>query len=241
MAKRPLIGITSTYNGTLRQAELWDAYGRAVEQGGGIPLILPPTDEYPFYDEYLKCLDGLVLSGGQDIMPLNYRQEPQSGFELTWQMEPRRDAFELEMARRALAADLPILGICRGVQLLAVACGGDLYQDVSFAWPEGSKGLRHYQIAPWELPSHSVEVARESLLGRILNTDSVMANSLHHQCVRSCSADFRAVGMAADGVIEALESVERSFVLGVQWHPERMFAEDAPSRRIFGAFVETCG
>jgi putative glutamine amidotransferase len=238
MSTRPRIGITSTYNGTQRQAELWDAYTAAIYQSGGLPLILPATERYAAYAEYLDGLDGLLLSGGQDIMPLAYGQESRVGFELDWQMEPERDGFELAMARAAMERDLPVLGICRGEQLLAVACGGSLYQDMSLA-PQGeTPRIRHYQISPWDAPSHSVTVVSDSTLGRILGDKRIAVNSLHHQAVCDSGENLRVSARAGDGIIEAIESSAHRFVLGVQWHPERMYKTDAPSQALFAAFVD---
>jgi putative glutamine amidotransferase len=240
MRKRPRIGITSTYNGEKRQTELWDAYTLSVYQAGGLPLILPATDRYREYEEYLDGLDGLLLSGGQDIMPQAYGQESRTGFELTWQMEPERDGFEMAIARRALARDLPVFGICRGEQLLAVICGGSLHQDLSFA-PEGEEPrIRHYQVSPWDAPSHMVNVSAGSMLHHILGKERVAVNSLHHQAVCDCSDGFRATAYAGDGIIEAIESAAHRFVLGVQWHPERMYQTDVDSQTLFAAFIEAC-
>jgi putative glutamine amidotransferase len=240
MARRPRIGITSTYNGEKHQAELWDAYTLAVHQAGGLPLILPAMDRYGEYEEYLDGLDGLLLSGGQDIMPLAYGQESRTGFELTWQMEPERDSFEIAIARRALARDLPIFGICRGEQLLAVICGGSLYQDLSLAPPGEAVRIRHYQVSPWDAPSHRVDVSADSMLHRILGKEQIAVNSLHHQAVCDFSDELRATAYAADGIIEALEGVGHRFVLGVQWHPERMYETDPDSQALFAAFIKAC-
>jgi putative glutamine amidotransferase len=283
-----VIGITSTWSPERNQHELWDAYTAAVSMAGGIPIILPATSSYSSYDAYLDIIDGLILSGGQDIMPLSYGQEPQTGFELTWQMEPTRDNFELELCSRALERNLPILGICRGEQLLAVANGGTLWQDTAFtpargggsaqdssgsqrpatastggsAQGSGSQGsgsalhgdsdgggsaphggtgkIRHYQIAPWSLPSHYIEVDDGSLLSSIVGQKSIAVNSLHHQAIRAVPEGLVVSAHAADGTIEAIESPGHRFVLGVQWHPERMSPSDSASCAIFKAFVSAC-
>ena len=240
MSKRPRIGITSTYNGEKRQAELWESYTAAVYESGGLPLILPPTERYDQFEQYLDGLDGLLLSGGQDIMPGTYGQESRTGFELTWQMEPKRDGFELALAQAALFRDMPVFGICRGEQLLAIVCGGSLYQDLSLAPAGDMPRIRHYQISPWDAPSHLVSVAEGSLLRRILGQEQIAVNSLHHQAVAAGGQNLRPAAYASDGIIEALESTAHRFVLGVQWHPERMYETDAPSRALFNAFVEAC-
>jgi putative glutamine amidotransferase len=285
---RSVIGITSTWSPERNQHELWDAYTAAVSMAGGIPIILPAISSYSSYDAYLDIIDGLILSGGQDIMPLCYGQEPQTGFELTWQMEPTRDSFELELCRRALERNLPILGICRGEQLLAVANGGTLWQDTAFTpargggstqgsrgdkWPattstggsaqdgrtqgrgsalhggpdsggsaqdSGTEKIRHYQIAPWNLPSHYIEVDEGSLLSSIVGQKSIAVNSLHHQAIRAVPNGLVVSAYAADGTIEAIESPGHRFVLGVQWHPERMSPSDSASCAIFKAFVSAC-
>ncbi|MDR0501527.1 MAG: gamma-glutamyl-gamma-aminobutyrate hydrolase family protein [Coriobacteriales bacterium] len=240
---KPHIGITTTWSPERSQHELWDAYTRAILYGGGVPVILPSTADYALYNEYLDRLDGLLLSGGQDIMPTEYGQEPRCGFELTWQMEPDRDRFELVICQQALKRDMPILGICRGEQLLAVALGGSLYQDTKFAFEPDDETLRirHFQVSPWEQPSHLVNILDNSLLANVLDSTEIQVNSLHHQAVCDLPDGFIASAKAADGIIEAIESTKHRFVLGVQWHPERMVKRDVYSRDLFAAFVSACG
>jgi putative glutamine amidotransferase len=252
---KPRIGITSTFAdaGAPRELQgshtLWDAYTHAVLASGGIPVILPSMADYGCYEEYLEILDGLILAGGQDIMPSNYGQEPQAGFELTWQMEPKRDAFEIALLRLALERDMPVLGICRGVQLMAAALGGSLHQDVGMAPGNGQPRIRHFQVSPWGLPSHSVGLELSSKLASIIAIHSpassscipaatLRVNSLHHQAVDVPPEGFLVSATAPDGIIEAMESTQHSFVVGVQWHPERMFEADKSSRLLFEALVE---
>lgn len=203
-------------------------YSRAVTAGGGFPVLLPP-DADP--EEVLQRFAGLVLTGGGDLDPHYYGEEPASGL---GSVSPERDWFEIRLARLFLAAGKPILGICRGLQVLVVAAGGSLYQDL----PAGA--IQHYQRAPREHRSHGIRLSGDSTLAGVLGGTEFRVNSFHHQAVRDLPAGFRAVGFSPDGIIEAVEATEGPF-LGVQWHPEDLFAERPEAAALFRYFVERVG
>ncbi len=142
------------------------------------------------------------------------------------------------MARWALAADLPIFGICRGIQLLNVAGGGSLYQDIAAQIPGSNHHAYKVAESTWERPTHRVRVAANTDLAAILNTPELDTNSFHHQAVKEPAPGFSAVAWTEDGVIEGIEDQSKHFVVGVQWHPEGMFGSDPLARRLFAAFVE---
>src|SRR3954453_2245103 len=213
----------------MRELALGLAYPRSLERTGAIPVVLPPMD-LERVDALLDRLGGLMISGGPDVHPSAYGEDPH---ELLGPTEPDLDAFELELLRRADARGMPILGICRGEQLLNVARGGTLVQDL----PEMVGGeVEHRQDQPGRIPTHPIVVSSDSRLEGVLGRESPEVNSLHHQPVRELGRDLRAVPWSPDGIIEATEAPNRDFVLGVQWHAESL-AEREDQAGLFAAFV----
>jgi microsomal dipeptidase-like Zn-dependent dipeptidase/gamma-glutamyl-gamma-aminobutyrate hydrolase PuuD len=212
--RRPLIGITGNYEDG--RCTLNEGYYKSVREAGGIPVILPPERyDMETLSEWLRPLDGLLLSGGADINPLLLGEEP---IEALHGVNPERDLCELLLARMASDRQLPILGICKGVQVLTVALGGTVLQDI-WTQHEGTR-LKHSQQAPRDLVTHSVSVAPDSLLFQIYGKESVAVNSFHHQAVGTAGPLLRVCGLAPDGVVEAVEASDHRPIVGVQWHPE---------------------
>jgi putative glutamine amidotransferase len=226
----PVIGVTASRDdrGTLSVGK---EYLESVLKAGGLPLIVPYVEDAESIRRIAERIDGLLLTGGGDIDPAWFGEEPIPG--LGW-IDPKRDHLEICLVRRMLEENKPILAICRGCQILNVAAGGDMFQDL-YGQREGL--LQHRQKAPRFHLSHSVEVAEGSLLHRIAGSSAIKVNSFHHQAVRKVAPGFIACATAKDGVIEGVESVRHPFVLGVQWHPEHLSATDDVSRRLFEAFV----
>jgi len=207
-------------------------HAEAVARAGGRPVILPVLSQVDVVVETLDELDGLMLPGGVDVDPHWYEEDPQPGL---GRVEPERDMVELALARQALATGVPLLGICRGAQVLAVAAGGRLYQDLARQLP---RALKHVQQAPRWHPTHSVSIAPGSMLGELLGVNSLRVNSFHHQAIRVIPGGFAASAWAPDGVIEAIERQGGDhFVLGVQWHPETMWERHAAALRLFEGLV----
>lgn len=206
-------------------------YVRAVEKAGGLPLLLPWPLQPGGGQHYLALLDGLLLSGGGDIDPVYWGEEPQPG---SGEIEPVRDELELGLCRAALAAEMPVLGICRGHQVLAVAAGGALHQDLSVRDYPGL--LKHSQQAPRWYPTHRVRVQPETRLASLFPA-ALRVNSFHHQAVSRVPEGFLVSARADDGVIEAIESRHHLFALGVQWHPEAMWQQPVNYDALFNAFV----
>ena len=194
-------------------------YVQAVIRAGGLPLIIPVGIEADV-EQLVGMLDGLLLSGGNDINPMLFNEEPHADL---GEVSPSRDSIELELARQMLKTDKPILGICRGLQVLNVAVGGTLYQDLH----KQNEGpiLQHLQKAPNTHPSHFVQLEKGSLLESIAGSERIQVNSFHHQSLKDVPAVFKVTGVASDGIIEAVESTDEHFVLGVQWHPELLSAQ----------------
>ena len=212
--RQPLIGITANYGD--KGAELAEAYFRSILEAGGTPVIIPPFEDKDALMNTLDHLDGLLLSGGGDINPLFLGEEPSPRL---GGINPRRDVPELLLVRLAYNRQLPILGICRGCQVLAAALGGSVHQDIHEGMP-GARLIKHTQDLPREYASHSVHTEEGSLLRSIMQEETLTVNSFHHQAVREAGPHLRVSATAPDGVIEAVESCEHKSLLGVQWHPE---------------------
>ncbi|MGO8951364.1 MAG: gamma-glutamyl-gamma-aminobutyrate hydrolase family protein [Ktedonobacterales bacterium] len=209
------------------------AYVQAVVHAGGAPVLIPPLADMQSLAAIRCQLDGLLLTGGSDLDPSLYGEAPTLQCKTS---EPERDQLELELARWALDQGLPIFGICRGMQVLNVACGGNLYQDIPVELhsiidhkPEG-KARTHI--------AHDISIEPESLLARILGDDRAAVNSFHHQSVKRVGQGFSVIAAAEDGVIEAMEMRDVPFVLAVQYHPEELEASDPDNHRLFLAFVD---
>ncbi|MBO8142283.1 MAG: gamma-glutamyl-gamma-aminobutyrate hydrolase family protein [Firmicutes bacterium] len=207
------------------------AYIRAVTGAGGVPVLIPPAGDSKRLEAVLDRVDGLLLPGGIDVDPYLYGEEPLPGL---GKVDPEWDALDVAAARAALARGLPVLGICRGAQVLNVAAGGTLYQDIPAQVPHA---LQHWQNRPGWAASHSVSVVPDSLLAGIAGRRRLRVNSFHHQAVKDVAAGFRAVAHGADGVVEAIESLVHPYALGVQWHPERM-AHEPHHWRLFLSLIE---
>lgn len=213
------------------------AYSNAVIQANGIPILIPVEVKGDLLQALFERVDGLLFCGGGDVDPVFY-DEPYLVDNLST-IQNDRDAHELELIRLAMERDKPFLAICRGVQVMNVAAGGNLWQDIYSQYPNA---LRHdYYYSDDRLPrnyiAHEVKVETSSLLGEILQSDRIPVNSLHHQAPKEIAPLLKAVACADDGVIEALEVPGHPFGLGVQWHPEELIAEHESARRMFGVFV----
>ena len=238
MQRQPLIGISGSVNAEESQYFINRDYVRSLAEAGAIPLLLGPdmTDEQA--RQCAGALDGLLLAGGNDVSPRCFGQEPVQGL---GEVNPLRDQNELRLIQLFLKEEKPILGICRGVQMLNVALGGTLIQDLpsQHRREDGQPSMSHRQTAPGRYPSHRVEVAEGSLLEQIVGQRELWVNSFHHQAVGEVAGRANLSAWAADGVVEAIELPDARFVLGVQWHPEIMTRkEDEASRRLFSAFAK---
>ncbi|MBO5699315.1 MAG: membrane dipeptidase [Bacteroidaceae bacterium] len=209
----PLIGITGNFGE--KGTELAEGYTRSVEAAGGVAVVLPPTENEAQILASLDHLDGLILSGGGDINPLLLGEEP---IPELGGVNPIRDAHELLLTQLALDRQIPILGICRGMQVLVAALGGTIHQDIKACMP-GVQLLKHSQNMPRTVASHGVNLEKGSILSGLLG-EYCTVNSFHHQAVATVSEKLKVVGTSSDGVIEAVESTEYKSVMGVQWHPE---------------------
>lgn len=229
----PVIGITCKHEADEGRLLLSEDYCRAIEAAGGIPLILPPQAAPAAVARCAALIDGLLLSGGPDLDPAYFHEEPRG----TGVISPVRDRFELALLAEILRLGKPVLGICRGLQVLNVFAGGDLYQDIS---SQCSAALKHMQQAPAWYGTHKVSLAPDSFLAHLYGRQELRVNTFHHQAVRRVAPGLRAVAWAEDGLVEAVEGEGPTFVVGVQWHPETMWEKDEEQARLFQAFVAAC-
>jgi putative glutamine amidotransferase len=232
----PRIGITGALR-TDRERDAFGAYVEAVQAAGGAPVpLVPGADASP---DALRSLDGLLLSGGADVDPAAYGEPLLQGMDV--EVDHDRDALELPLARAAVERDLPVLGICRGIQALNVALGGTLYQDIDVQrtgrqdWTHQQR--RSHPEAPMDAALHQVEIGPGTRLREIVGADVLGVNTFHHQAVKDVAPELTATAWAAGGLIEAVEAPGRRFVLAVQWHPERMWRRDPACARLFDALV----
>jgi putative glutamine amidotransferase len=238
----PIIGITpspvresSPAFGDVVYHRMTNTYTSAVEAGGGVPIVLPATHPAAAA-QVIARLDGLLLSGGGDIRPSRYGDTgPQHA--MTYGIDDPRDEWEMALLEAAFAADLPVLCICRGIQVLNVYRGGTLWQDVPSEMP-GAESHKQPEGGP-HLTAHTVRAS--GLLADVYGMSEVGTNSFHHQGIKDLGAGLVAVGQTADGLIEAVSYPDRSFVLGMQWHPEAMFDKrpehEAPFRALTAAAI----
>lgn len=226
---KPIIGVTAPL--IQGKVTLDQDVANSILLAGGIPYILPYTQDSTTLDEVISKMDGLLLSGGVDIDPTLFGEEPIPGL---GEIMPERDALESALIIRSLKLDLPILAICRGIQMLNVAAGGNMYQDI---YNQKSNLLQHSQRAPRTHLSHFVQIKKDSLLHSITGTDNFKVNSFHHQAVKDPAPGFIISAISSDGVVEAIESQQHKYVVGVQWHPEFLTTIDEVSKKIFESFV----
>ena len=239
----PVIGITCQFdpdagnraadpmNGTHR---LPDAYPYAVRRGGGVPMLLPTTTHADTIRAYIGAIDGLVLSGGGDIAPQFMDVEPHPGLRV---VDPIRDQFEIALTRDAMAAELPMLAICKGIQVLNIATGGTVIQDIDPARPNA---VQHAQRAPGWHGTHTIDIEAGSLLARLTGVSELRSNSFHHQANGDVGAGLVVSARAKDGIVEAVEGVDARFLLGVQFHPELMVDASPPMAALFRGLVDAC-
>ncbi len=232
--KRPVIGVVPLYD--IQRDSLWmiPGYLDGIAAAGGIPVVLPLTEEEQVLRQLANDVDGFLMTGGQDVSPALYGEErlDSCGEDL-----PVRDGMESRIFQLCLERDVPVLGICRGIQLMNVLLGGTLYQDLPSQHPTETE---HHMSPPYDRPVHQVEICKGTPLFDLIQTERMDVNSYHHQAVRDKAPALQTMAVSEDGLIEAVCLPERPFVWAVQWHPELSWRTDEKSRRIFEAFVGRC-
>lgn len=246
MGRKPLIGITCNYEtrdkigiitemGVKKQKWqfLADNYINAIERAGGIPVMLPVYEKLDTAMELLEGLDGVVISGGNDVSPVRYGEEPKENGEII----PERDEQDIAIASYLFnEKNIPVLGICRGLQVINAMAGGTMHQDLEKA----GYGCHSMDESPMNTPVHGVKLTRGTKLSQIYGVDGMRVNSYHHSAVKEPAQGWTISAVSAeDGVTEALECPEKRFFLAVQWHPEMMY-DDKLQKKLFEAFITAC-
>lgn len=229
---KPIIGITPLYDEKMDSYWMLPAYVEMVKYAGGIPLILSFTDNLKDVSTIVDKLDGFIITGGPDINPMIYKEEK---LDICGELCLKRDELEIQVIIEAMKKNKPLLGVCRGFQLINSFLGGSLYQDISTQF---GNDVNHRQDKPYLNPCHSVNVS--GFLKEIVGEDSIMVNSCHHQGIKTLAPCLEAVGYSDDSLIEAFVIKDYSFGMGVQWHPEMLNKKDLTSVAIFKAFVNAC-
>lgn len=227
---KPIVGVLPLWDE--ERDSIWMLPGYIDAIHGAIPLILPFTTDGETLAQLTALCSGFLFTGGQDVSPALYHQPPLEGLVHCCE---KRDAMELRLLKLALAQDKPILGICRGIQLLNAALGGTLYQDLPLEHPSS---VTHRQTPPYDLPAHEVELLENTPLSHLLQAERIAVNSYHHQALKTLAPELMPMAISDDGLVEAVFLPRRSFVWAVQWHPEFSHRTDANSRAIFSRFTE---
>ncbi|MGO0063431.1 gamma-glutamyl-gamma-aminobutyrate hydrolase family protein [Brevibacillus fluminis] len=234
--RKPIIGITPwrrdlpTFLGEKTDLYTLDPeYSNCIELAGGVPVIL--TQNLANIASYMELLDGLVVSGGGDVDPRSYGEE-NSG--QSYDVNEKADEFEIALLREAAARRLPVLGICRGFQMMQVAFGGAMHQDLHSVYPAHPKNQGDAETILAQ--RHPVKLAEGSWLARAYGTTERIVNTIHHQCVRVLGDGFKPVGWSEDGIVEAVEAQTQWQAIGVQWHPEKL--KNEAELGLFRAFIE---
>ncbi|UMZ75005.1 gamma-glutamyl-gamma-aminobutyrate hydrolase family protein [Natranaerofaba carboxydovora] len=225
-----LVGLTCREENDKNRISL--NYTKVIEKLGLVPILIPSLSSMDAKKGLLKHLSGLILTGGVDVDPVYFGEEPLLG---QGEIEPLRDKLEIFLTRKALDKNLPLLGICRGMQVLNIAAGGDIYQDI---YSQLDNTLKHEQIAPGRHPTHGIDIQEDTKLYQITGKKNIRVNSFHHQAIRNIAPGFVESAKSPDGIVEGMESTMHSFALAVQWHPELLWEVQVESNNVFNAFVE---
>ncbi len=224
---KPIIGISTGYDFDDKTYMLKENYIMSILKAGGVPIMLPAVTEFDIIQSYTESCDAVVLSGGGDAHPSYWGELPDKEL---GEVNPLRDVFEIELARNMIKNRKPVLGICRGCQIINIADGGSIYQHLAGK-------LMHQQKAPRNYAFHVVFIQKDSKLAALLKTEQIKVNSFHHQAVKIPGQNMKIAACAPDGTIEAIEfNGPNQFVVGIQWHPECM--EDVCADYLFKALID---
>lgn len=233
---KPIIGLTSHYEHLInrKMIKVNNTFVNAVVDGGGVPIVIPIIKELRDIDRYLDLVDGLIFTGGEDVSSLFYGEEPIKEVDTICLA---RDKMELELFKKAYERSIPILGICRGLQLINIALGGTLYQDINVQLPNSLGHMCSHNI---NQGYHNINIAEDSLMFDIFNVEKLPVNSQHHQSIKKIGGNLKITSISSDGIVESIESINDKFVLGVQFHPEAMIESDNKFKKFFRYFIEIC-
>lgn len=225
--KSPIIGITPSFYSVSERFVLNLEYVESVKEAGGIPFIIPYIDNsVNDVKGILSKIDGLLLAGGGDVLPKFFGEEPES----TKLVVPKRDRFEIKIIRDCYKNKIPVLGICRGCQIMNVAMGGNLFQEIK-------TGIQHHQQAPGSEPTHTIFIEKNSILYKVFKKQKIMVNSFHHQAVKKPGKNLKVSARSKDEVIEAIETENHPFFVGVQFHVEYLWKKNRDFLQLFRLFI----
>ena len=231
--KKPIVGILPLWDDVKESIWMLPGYMDGLIQAGAIPMILPFTEDKTDLKQVSALCDGFLFTGGQDVSPRLYNEDPIEGLVCTCE---KRDLLEAVILKMAMRADKPVLGICRGIQFINVMLGGSLYQDLPSQHPSE---INHHGHAPYDQPVHNVKIIRESPLYSCLEAEILPVNSYHHQGIKKIADGLDIMAVAPDGIVEAFCKPDQRFLWAVQWHPEFSYKTDINSRKIFSEFVRS--
>lgn len=234
--KKPLIGLTPSVDDTNGDVKARPTYLNALKAVGAVPVILPLKVLKEDLKQLAEAMDGFLFTGGPDVHPFLFGEETQAN---CGNVSPERDEMELSLLPLVMEKKKPVLGICRGIQVLNIAMGGDIWQDIP-SQVHRDFPIAHSQPFVYSSPSHRVRLTEGSQLARISGCCELKVNSMHHQAVRTIAPGLMAVGFSPDHLVEALEMPDYPFFLGVQWHPEYLWEKDESALRLFKGFIEAC-
>jgi len=232
---KPIIGVTSITNpDNKRVYEVECRYLESIVESGGIPEIIPTNIKLEDCRQIISRINGLLIPGGMDINPLTYGEDPHPTVRYSIK---QHDKIEIELVRLAREYNIPVIGICRGAQVINVAFGGNLYQDIAIQF---KNEICHRQVlSNFDETTHIVVIEENSYIGRLLGKQILEVNSHHHQSIRRVAEGFSVAARARDGVIEAIESTD-GMIIGIQWHPEKLFYVSEESQKLFRDFIGRC-
>lgn len=233
---KPVIGVIPLFDEEKDSIWMLPGYMEGIRQSGGLPVILPLKTEEEERNQICSLCHGFLFTGGHDVNPALYGAEKSDKCGLP---NHDRDILEKDIFACALQADKPVFGICRGIQLINVLCGGTLYQDIPSEY-ENPNQVEHHMQPPYHVPCHKVTVLEDTPLFELSGRKELEVNSYHHQAVRELAPSLKAMAISEDGLIEALYMPGQKFIWAVQWHPEFLYMTDREAGKLFKSFVEAC-
>lgn len=226
-----VIGVTMGYRNTDENyLGINNSYLSVIKAAGGLPILLPPHIEEDQIFQLKKKIDGIMLTGGTDVHPGFYQESPESGLR---RVDPARDNLEVNLLNWALKKKIPVVALCRGIQVLNIVCGGTIYQDMETE-------IQHEQNAPGRFANHKVKFSENSFFEKIYGSRELIVNSFHHQAINNPGEKIEIEGKAEDGAIEAVVLKDHPFAVGVQWHPEQMYESNPVQLNLFQKFIKIC-
>lgn len=229
----PIIAILGAIDDE-RTLSLKGAYAHAIEKFGGLPIVIPYTENEEALDGYIELCDGVLFSGGCDVEPKNFGEETKAA---CGKIQLFRDSLELSFFKKAFEAKKPIMGICRGAQLINVALGGSLYQDIP---SEISTDISHRQKESGEISAHEIRILSDTPLMELIGEEKIAVNSFHHQSIKALGEGLEVMAFAEDGIVEAVCFNGENYVIGYQWHPEKLRDTDQYKKLLFNDFIKAC-